>query len=178
MEHNLFSPSKLPYVTGIAKPKVDCILCGVANKDPRVTQLDLYHSRHFIISLNLYPYNPGHLMVFPRQHLLDLRQLSQDEVVELHCLTRLSLDVLERVYSPHGFNVGYNLGLVSGASIEHLHLHIVPRYKNEIGFIDIVGKTRVQVEEPNETKEKLKEAFAIFADGGKREASPGTPDSC
>lgn len=161
MEHNLFVPSKLAYVTGDNKPKVNCILCSVSNKDPKVIQLEVYRSLHFIVSLNLYPYNPGHLLIFPIQHITDIRYLSEEQIIALQHLTNLSLNVLEKVYSPHGFNIGYNIGLVSGASIEHLHLHIVPRYKNEIGFIDIVGKARVQVEDPNDTRQKLMEAFSI-----------------
>ncbi|MEW6607377.1 MAG: HIT domain-containing protein [bacterium] len=158
METHLFIPDKLSYVKG-NKPKVKCILCAINKGNPKVTKLDIYHTKHFIISLNLYPYNPGHLMIFPKKHLIDPRQLSDDQVLELNNLTTMTLNIIEKLYSPSGFNVGYNIGYVSGASIEHLHLHIIPRYRNEIGLIDIVGKARVIIEDPNETLKKFKEAF-------------------
>jgi len=161
MEKHLFIPDKLAYVKG-NKPEVACILCAINEKDPEVTKLDIYHSEHFIISLNLYPYNPGHLMIFPKKHLIDPRELNDEQVLELNKLTTMTLNIIEKLYSPQGFNVGYNIGYVSGASIKHLHLHIIPRYKNEIGFIDIVGKTRIIVEDPNQTLKKLKEAFQNY----------------
>jgi ATP adenylyltransferase len=161
MERHLFIPNKLAYVKG-KKPEVKCILCAINEKDPKVTKLDIYHTKHFIVSLNLYPYNPGHLMIFPKKHLIDPRQLNDEQVLELNKLTTITLNIIENLYSPQGFNVGYNVGHVSGASIEHLHLHIIPRYKNEVGIIDIVGKARVIVEDPNKTLKKFKQAFSNY----------------
>ncbi|MEW6097217.1 MAG: HIT domain-containing protein [bacterium] len=161
MESHLFIPDKLAYVKG-DKPQVKCILCAINEKDPKVTKLDIYHTDHFIVSLNLYPYNPGHLMIFPKKHLIDPRQLSDEQVLELNNLTTMTLNIIEKLYSPNGFNVGYNIGYVSGASIEHLHLHVIPGYKNEIGLIDIIGNARVIVEDPNKTLKKFKEAFKNF----------------
>lgn len=162
MERHLFIPDKLDYVKG-DKPNVQCILCAINEKDPKVTKLDIYHTEHFIVSLNLYPYNLGHLMIFPKKHLIDPRELNDEQVLELNNLTTMTLNIIEKLYSPEGFNLGYNIGHVSGASIEHLHLHVIPRYKNEIGLIDIVGKARVIVEDPNKTLKKFKEAFKDFS---------------
>ena len=69
------------------------------------------------------------------------------------------MNVLDSLYHPHGFNIGYNLGPFGGASIEHLHLHLVPRFKNEIGFMDIIAGARTFVGEPNEMVEKIRRAF-------------------
>ncbi|HAV43220.1 TPA: HIT family hydrolase [bacterium] len=159
---NLFIPGKLPYARG-KRPEVDCILCAIRDKDERVKNLVVYEVERFIVTLNLYPYAPGHLMIFPKSHLLDLREINQEDLKELHRLTTLSLDVLDHLYQPHGYNLGYNVGVVSGASMEHLHLHIVPRYRNEMGFLDIINGARIIVEDPVETKDKLKEAFKQIA---------------
>ncbi|MEW5768044.1 MAG: HIT domain-containing protein [bacterium] len=158
MRNNLFVPSKLEYVRG-QRPKVACILCAVADNDERVERLVVYREAGFIVSLNLYPYSPGHLMIFPERHVLDIRELNDEEGTRLHQLTKLSLDILERIYQPYGFNLGYNIGRPSGASLEHLHLHIVPRYGNEVGFLDVINGARVIVEDPLKTREKLKDAF-------------------
>lgn len=160
MRDNLFVPGKMSYARGVTRPDVECILCAIVDGSDQVVQLDVYRSELFIVALNLYPYAPGHLMVFPQQHVTDIRMLDDEEVMELHRLQNLCLDVLEELYTPHGFNLGYNLGKASGASIEHLHLHIVPRYSRETGFIDIIGGSKIIVEDPNITLSRVREAFA------------------
>ncbi len=160
MQSNLFIPNKLEYVRGDKRPDVNCILCAIVEKDDRVVRLEVYRSDLFVIALNLYPYAPGHLMIFPKRHITDPRMLAHDEVVELHKMQNLSIDVLEKVYSPQGFNVGYNIGEAGGASISHLHLHVVPRYKREIGFIDIIGGVKIIVEDPNVSLSRVRDGFS------------------
>jgi len=156
---NLFVPNKMDYVRGRDRPDVECILCAIISGDERVEKLEVYQSELFFVSLNLYPYTPGHLMVFPKRHVVDIRELTSYEVEQLHNLQNLCLNVLDKVYSPHGYNIGYNLGSAAGASIQHLHLHIVPRYQRELGFIDIIGGAKIIVEDPIRTQYRLREAF-------------------
>jgi ATP adenylyltransferase len=151
---NLFSVNKLDYAKG-KRPKVDCILCAVSDNNKLVDNLTIYEAAHFIVSVNLYPYNTGHIMIFPKRHLLDIREYTDEEILEIEFLTKTSMNILEEVYKPSGFNVGYNIGENSGASIPHLHRHIIPRYYNEIGVIDIIGGAKIIVEDPVLTKEKL-----------------------
>lgn len=160
MQNNLFIPNKLEYVRGDKRPDVECILCAIVEKNDKVVRLEVHRSDLFVIALNLYPYAPGHMMIFPKRHITDPRMLTHDEVVELHKMQNLSIDVLEKVYSPQGFNVGYNIGEAGGASISHLHLHVVPRYKREIGFIDIIGGVKIIVEDPNVSLSRVKEGFS------------------
>lgn len=167
MRHNLFVPNKLAYVKGNARPKVDCILCAIIEESNQVDRLEVYQSARFTVSLNLYPYAPGHLLIFPKRHLVDVRQLTEGEVLELHTLQRLCLEILDDVYQPGGYNVGYNIGDASGASIEHLHLHIVPRFPRELGFMDVIDGARIIVEDPKVTQQKLREAFDAMKDGDK-----------
>jgi ATP adenylyltransferase len=156
---HLFVPTKLDgYLRN--KPKVECILCAVRDNNPDVVRLVVHRDKNFIISLNLYPYNPGHVMIFPNRHIEDIRALSNGEAMEIHKLTLITLGVLDKLYAPAGYNIGYNMGNVAGASIEHLHLHIVPRYKNELGIVDILSGSKIIVEDPNKTLEKLKIAYA------------------
>ena len=99
-------------------------------------------------------------MLFPNRHIVDPRELTSAETKELYLLQNQTLNIIEEVYQPRGFTIGYNVREASGASIEHLHLHIVPRYYNELGFLDIIGGSKIIVEDPNETRLKLKSAFA------------------
>ncbi len=155
---NLFTINKLAYTRG-DRPKVDCILCAVAEKNQFVNDLSIYHTHLSVVSVNLYPYNTGHVMIFPKRHLLDIREYTQEEFMEVEELTRLSMDILDEVYYPRGFNVGYNIGQDSGASIAHIHRHVIPRYQNETGVIDIIGGAKIIVEDPLITRDKLSKIF-------------------
>ncbi len=151
----VFPFSKKDYIRG-KKPKVDCILCAIANYDNKVQSLEVLRTNRFILSLNLFPYNNGHAIIFPIKHITDVRELSEQEDIELAKLTKNYITLLEELYKPTGYNVGYNLGEYAGASISHLHLHIIPRYQNELGVIDLIGGAKVLVENPLETLEKIK----------------------
>lgn len=164
MQKNLFVPNKMGYVRGDNKPKVDCILCAIVEIDNRVERLEVYRTDLFVVSLNLYPYSPGHLLIFPKRHITDPRMLNEEEAKELCGLQTLCLNVLDEVYRPHGFNIGYNIGDAGGASISHLHLHIVPRYRRETGFIDIIAGAKIIVEDPNVSLEKVRAGFAKVID--------------
>ena len=163
MRKNIFVPSKGEYVKG-KRPAVECILCSIMQNDPEVISLEVVRSKSFIVAVNLYPYNPGHLMIFPNRHIEEVEKLSLSEVGELHKLTIISLKVLRNLYKPHGFNVGDNLGKGSWASIKHLHLHVVPRYENELSFIDVLSGSKIIVEEPKDTVQRLKMEFKKYAE--------------
>jgi ATP adenylyltransferase len=160
---NLFVPGKLPYVRKGDRPAVDCILCAVLSNDNRVRNLLLWHGNGFAISLNMYPYNPGHLMVFPERHLCDIRDMTAEEVQQEASTRKLAMQALDEVYQPQGYNLGYNIGKASGASIEHLHMHIVPRYSNELGVVDILSGDKIIIEDPIETRDKLRTVLARLA---------------
>jgi ATP adenylyltransferase len=158
MKRHLFIPSKVDYVKG-NRPQVNCILCAIIAHDNRVVDSAIVSTDLMTIALNLYPYNPGHLMIFTNRHVEGIEELTSDEVSEMHRLTVLSMKIIKGLYCCQGFNIGYNLGEVSGASIRHLHRHIVPRYKNELGFVDILSGSKIFVEDPKQALEKLRKAF-------------------
>lgn len=157
----LFSFNKMAYLKG--KRPQGCILCLVRDGSKDVEKLVVHESEHFIVSLNLYPYNPGHIILFPKRHITDIRQYTQDEKWELDDLVPLCIDALEQYEKPSAFNIGYNMGLSAGASIEHLHMHIIPRYPREIGIAELVGGSRVLVQDPNDTLVQLREVFRSLA---------------
>jgi ATP adenylyltransferase len=153
-----FNFDKLGYLRG-EKPD-GCILCQVAAGSDAVERLIVRETGSFIVSLNLYPYNPGHLIIFPKRHAVDIRAFDPTERAELDAIENSCLAVLDEAVRPSGYNIGYNMGLVAGASIEHLHLHIIPRYPREIGIAELIGGSRVLVQDPRETRELLSAAFA------------------
>jgi len=98
-------------------------------------------------------------MIYPSRHIEDITELTSEEAVDIHLLTIKTIKVLRNEFTPSGFNIGYNVGNGSGASIAHIHQHIVPRFNNEIGFIDVLSGARVFVVDPVSLMERLKELF-------------------
>jgi len=94
--------------------------------------------------LNLYPYNPGHLMVVPYRRVSELEDLTDAETAELMAFVQRAIRVMKAISRPDGFNVGLNLGRSAGGSLaEHLHMHVVPRWSGDVNFITVVGETKV-----------------------------------
>jgi ATP adenylyltransferase len=125
-----------------------------------VVDLSVFRDPLFIAAVNLYPYNPGHLLVFPVRHIIDLRELTPQEERRLTELIRYLLDICDRTIRPAGYNLGYNMGHPAGASIDHLHLHIIPRFPNETGIADLIAGKRVLIEDPSATAKRLRERIA------------------
>ena len=154
----LFAPHKLDYVRG-KRPDVPCILCAVRDQHPDVDNLEVHRNGEFLVSLNLYPYNPGHLLIVPLRHVESPEELSDSEALNLHRTQRLCLEIIRSLYPAGGFNLGYNLGELGGGSIAHLHLHIVPRFRNEHGFITALAHTHLLVENPRDMSGRFQAAF-------------------
>lgn len=146
---------KLEYAQGTDRPEVDCILCAVRDNDERVVSLKVYQDNLIFIVLNLYPYNPAHSMIVPHRHITKFTELSKEEIQHIFRAVQGYQMLLNELYNPHGFNMGMNQGRNAGGSIDHLHFHLVPRYGAELGYIDIVGKSRVVVEGLDTVKQKI-----------------------
>jgi len=101
-------------------------------------------AEYSIVVLNRFPYNNGHLLIAPREHKADLRDLNDDELLETNHLLQKMLGLLEKTIFPDGFNLGLNLGRVAGAGLPgHLHWHIVPRWNGDTNFMPILGEAKV-----------------------------------
>jgi ATP adenylyltransferase len=111
--------------------------------------------------LNLYPYNPGHLMVVPYRRVSELEDLTDPESAELMAFTQKAIRVIKNVSRPHGFNVGLNLGTSAGGSLaEHLHVHVVPRWGGDANFITIIGGSKVIPQLLRDTRRLLASEWA------------------
>ena len=156
----LWSPWRLAYVTatGSAGTQPRCIFCEVGD------DLVLIRGRFSYAILNLYPYNTGHLMVVPNRHVGTLAATTAEERSELMRLTRHAEMALTEAYTPQGIKVGMNLGRPAGAGIvDHLHVHLVPRWTGDTNFMSVVGNVRVLPEELGETAKRLRPIFERLA---------------
>jgi len=156
----LWSPWRLGYVTATGRPDgvAGCIFCDAGG------DLILIRGRECYAILNLYPYNNGHLMIVPNRHVATLRGATDEELRELMRLTRHAEIALTEAYQPQGINVGMNLGRSAGAGIvDHLHVHLVPRWTGDTNFMSVVGNVRVLPEELGETAKRLRPIFERLA---------------
>ena len=167
----LWSPWRLPYVLKGGEAR-GCLFCdALLDADPAtnsqqggVDDLIVFRGSACYVILNLYPYNNGHLMVVPNRHIGSLSAATRDELCELIELTRRAEVALGEAYSPQGMNMGINLGKPAGAGVlDHIHMHIVPRWNGDTNFMTIVGDTRVLPEELPETARKLRPIFQKLA---------------
>jgi len=151
----LFTPWRYEYVTR-QQDGEGCVLCRAAGADDDESAFVLHRGESLFVVLNIYPYTTGHLMIVPYDHVARLEALSADALAEMGVLSQKVERALTEVYRPHGINLGMNLGRCSGAGIaEHLHLHLVPRWCGDTGFLTITGGTRVMPEELASTWRKL-----------------------
>jgi ATP adenylyltransferase len=156
MDH-LWSPWRLSYVVG-EKPETGCVFCRAVHSDP--DSLVLFKGTHAYVILNLYPYNNGHLMVVPYKHVDTLTGLEPAQLHELADLTQRSEIALREAYRLEGMNIGLNLGRVAGAGIvEHIHVHLVPRWLGDTNFMPVIGQTRVLPEDLASTAHRLRPIF-------------------
>jgi ATP adenylyltransferase len=159
----LWTPHRMAYIKGQHKPEGDdvdgcpfCVLVDLTDADALIVA----RGKLVYGVLNLYPYNPGHLMVVPYRHVADYTDLSPAETVELAEFTQRAMTVARSVSSPHGFNIGMNQGVIAGAGIAaHLHQHVVPRWGGDSNFMPVVGRTKVLPQLLGETRELLAKAW-------------------
>jgi ATP adenylyltransferase len=149
------APWRAAYVRKALK-MTTCVFCeALKSRDDRKSAI-LFRGTHHFILLNKYPYTPGHLMIAPFRHLDDLSKARPAEAAEIGGLLRLAVRILRGRYTPHGFNVGMNLGHSAGAGVaDHYHLHVIPRWTGDSNFMPLVGGTRVFIEDLDTTYNRL-----------------------
>jgi ATP adenylyltransferase len=166
----LWTPHRMTYISGESRPPDDgyekpagCPFC-LAPSVPEGESLVVARGELVYSVLNLYPYNPGHLLVCPYRHVADYTELDEAEMVELAAFTRKSMRVIRHASSPHGFNIGMNQGSVAGAGIAaHLHQHVVPRWGGDANFMPVIGRTKVLPQLLGDTRELLGKAWSVVS---------------
>lgn len=158
----LWAPWRMEYIQSENK-KGACIFCPGDDRSQDKQRLFLYIGNFSIVLMNRFPYINGHLLIAPVRHISTLDALSSEEKLNLITQVEKSIDVLKKVMSPEGFNIGLNLGKAAGAGVEdHLHFHIVPRWGGDTNYMTICGEVRVIPEHIQETYQKLLPFFKDF----------------
>lgn len=161
----LWTPHRMAYITGADRPAegyegpTGCPFCR-APAQPESESLVVARGERVYAVLNLYPYNPGHLMICPYRHIADYPDLDTPEAAELVVFTQDAMRTIRQVSGAHGFNIGLNQGAVAGAGIAgHLHQHVVPRWGGDTNFMPVIGRTKVLPQLLTDTRDLLAKAW-------------------
>lgn len=172
----LWAPWRLAYVKGDrpddgSETQQQCVFCTAVEQDDDAA-LIVHRGRTAYALLNLYPYTNGHVLVTPYRHLAAPSELTSEEALEVWSIVNGSLSALQGAMSPHGANVGLNLGIDAGAGMAaHLHVHVVPRFRGDTNFMASLAETRVLPQSLSDTWQALRDAWPRPDD-----APPSRPD--
>ncbi len=160
----IWTPHRMAYIRGQDKPPdrstQECPFCRIPRL-PDAEGLVVHRGGLGYAALNLYPYNPGHLLLCPYRHVADYTDATAAETAELAAMAQQAMRVVRSVSGAHGFNLGINQGNVAGAGIAaHLHQHVVPRWSGDQNFMPIVGRTKTMPQLLSETRDLLAAAWA------------------
>ncbi len=161
---SLHAPWRIEYILA-PKPKMEASLfTAIAQSSDDVENLVIARDRTCYALLNRYPYNGGHVMVVPYKEVPDLQGLTDEENADVWKLVRRCVTAIKTVMRPDGFNIGINMGKVAGAGIvEHLHVHIVPRWNGDTNFMPVLSQTSVVPEALKETAAKLRAELSAMS---------------
>lgn len=156
--NKLWAPWRIVYVSN-AKRK-GCIFCKALKERKDKKNLIVLRGKHSFAILNTFPYNNGHVMIVSNRHIASIEKLKEEELLDINKILLKTLAALKKVLNPAGFNIGMNLGRVSGAGIDkHMHIHIVPRWLGDTNFMPVVAGTKIISQSLNELYAKLKNSL-------------------
>jgi len=143
----------------LKKKEKECLFCKIVKGEEKAYVLK---KGEVFVMMNKFPYSTGHLLVFPKRHVKNFEELSEEEIKEIFSTVKKCIILLKKALKPKGFNIGINIGKIASASISHLHVHIVPRFGSDAGFMEITSSTKVMPEPLNQTYKKLKKFSKIL----------------
>lgn len=159
----LWAPHRMAYLSGENRPlennAVACPFCSIPNQSDEVGLIVARGAEVYAV-LNLYPYNPGHLLICTYRHVADLTEITIAERNEMSEFTSLAMQALRKASAPAGFNLGMNQGAISGAGVaEHIHQHVIPRWSGDANFMPLIGQTKVLPKLLSETRDEVAKAW-------------------
>ena len=160
----LWAPWRMQYIAPktpqSTEQEHECIFCAQPAAHRDAEYHILYRGELCYMMLNLYPYNNGHLMIAPYQHVGSIEKLDSATLTELIEQAQLALRALRLAMKPDGFNMGINEGKVAGAGYaDHMHLHVVPRWNGDTNFMPVLADVKVMPEHLDVVYEELRRAL-------------------
>jgi len=153
----LWAPWRMAYILSEKKTE-GCVFCNAYKEQNDEKNYVLFRSTHCFVIMNIYPYNPGHIMVVPNRHIDHIKLLHEKESIDIFQVMQNFCNILESAFKPNGINIGMNIGSAAGAGIaDHIHFHIIPRWNGDTNFMSTVCDTKVISESLRQTYNKIKE---------------------
>jgi len=155
----IWAPWRMKYIES-GEMDGECFLCAAENSSGDEANLVLARNDNAFLIMNRYPYANGHLMAVPNRHTGDFEELLSDELTSVMTLVQAAVVALKAAVGAHGFNIGVNIGREAGAGlVDHVHVHIVPRWAGDTNFMPVFGEVKVINEDLRVTYEKLRPYF-------------------
>ncbi len=159
----IWSPWRMEHVLGKTRRPGTCLFEPPGKGFCAKEDLLLYRNGGCICLLNRFPYTNGHLLVAPTRHVSCVTELNEKEMTPLMALVSAATAILRRILEPDGFNIGLNLGSEAGAGIaDHLHFHIVPRWRDDVNFMTVLADVRAIPEHIETTYDRLLPEFQAY----------------
>jgi len=156
----LWAPWRMEYIRAKKDKEEGCVFCIKSEEDTDRDNLVLFRGGSAFVLMNLYPYNNGHIMICPYEHVETTEFLSKACMTEIMALADQSMNIFRKSMKAQGFNFGANIGVAGGAGIaDHIHFHIVPRWVGDTNFMPVIGQTKVMVDGLLDTYDILKTEF-------------------
>lgn len=154
----LWNPWRYQYIKNAGK-EGECLFCNLRSSEDRGAYIVLRGERAFAV-LNAYPYNSGHLMIAPYEHVGDLEELDDETLLEMMGMLKLLIRALKKAMNPDGFNIGVNIGRAAGAGVPgHVHIHLVPRWTGDTNFMGVIAGAKTLPAALDETYNLIKSAL-------------------
>ena len=110
----------------------DCLFCKIAAK--QISAKITYEDNHTVAFLDIHPRAPGHTVVIPKEHAPTIIDLPDAEIGPLFsAVKKVAAQLKESDSHPDGITIGVNQGRASGQEVDHLHVHLIPRWHNDGG---------------------------------------------
>ncbi len=155
--NHLWAPWRMSYIESGNEKDEECIFCSKPSEHRDEENLLLYRSKLCFVLMNIYPYNNGHLMIAPYEHVPTIEELDAETLTDIMQTAQRCLAALRKALGPHGYNMGINQGAVAGAGItEHVHFHVVPRWNGDTNFMPVLADTKVMPDYLKHTYERIR----------------------
>jgi ATP adenylyltransferase len=154
----LWAPWRAKYVSGEEEVSEGCVICAIV--DGSGNELVAERDESTLTILNRFPYSSGHVMISPLRHAPDLVALTAEELAAVMASAQRAVRALTNLLKPNGFNIGVNQGSAAGASVDHFHLHVVPRWSGDTNFMPVVGQTKVLPTDLAELASQLRQTLS------------------
>ena len=155
----VWSPWRSEYIKTFNDPKNEneCFICNAIHSSNKDKELLIVTRREkCIVIMNKYPYNSGHVMVCPLRHISEFEDFEDSEIQNIMNTIQETITAMKKLFNPHGFNVGLNIGKSAGAGVPgHLHFHIVPRWNGDANFTATIADVKFYASSLEDTRSKL-----------------------